>query len=214
MRRRLATVVVPALLVIAAPATAAAQAPPDERAAARAFADAALRLATTVEALEPRYGPMIDADPPRCLKRLARRGPQPRSDDLAMLHFGEVFRRVGVLLEPALTQFSMALHAVQTSDPALRGGRTAWRRARRIYATLAAAPAIDVCAEAQRYADGGFEPTPAVRRARKLARLLVVDELRDFDDRVERTIVRLRRLGIPRNEASAFDGETEEPERG
>jgi hypothetical protein len=202
--RRLTTLLIPAALLVAA-AAAPAQAPPDERAAARAFADAALRFHAALAPLEPRHQEISRTRPPRCLLRLARRLPERRRVPALQLLATNYYGEIGRLFAPALTTFSMDLHGVETDDPALRAGRTGWRRMRQVVAELAAVPPVDICAEARRYIDGGFERTPAIRRAQRLWALMERDPLEDFDQRVERAERRLRELGIPREEAEAFE---------
>jgi hypothetical protein len=198
------------VLLLAVPAAAAGQAPPDERAAARAFADAALRFQGSVAPLEPRYQQLSRGSLPRCVPRLLRRVPERRVRRILLLPFTNFYGELGRLFEPALTRFSMELHAVQTPDPALRSGRTAWRRMRRVFATLAAIPPVDVCAEARTLIAGGFAPTPAIRRGLRLRALMERDPLDDFDRRVERAERRLIELGIPREQAQVFEDDVDD----
>jgi hypothetical protein len=193
-----------ALIAVAA-APAAGQAP-DERAAARAFADAGLRLGEALEGQDP---PSEPEEERRCADRLRRRtapdefrwpminGLGTGQDDL---------RPLARLLEPPFTQFSLDLHAVATADPALRGGRTAVRRARRLFAALAALRRIDVCAHLLRWERGGFEPTPEMRRRLRL--LAAYDRISEGDAarRLVRAGERMIELGVPPEEARAFTG--------
>jgi hypothetical protein len=201
--RRLTTLLIAAVLLGAA--DAAAQAPPDERVAARAFADAALGFHAALAPLEPRYQEISREPLPRCVRRLVRRLPERRAVRIGMLLLANHYGELGRLFAPPLTQLSRDLHGVQTADTALRAGRTAWRRMRRVFAELAAIRSVDICAEARRYVDGGFAPTPAIRRSRRLMALLERDPLDDFNRRVERAERRLVELGVPREEAEVFE---------
>jgi hypothetical protein len=198
-------------LAVAAVLAAPAQPPPDERVAARAFADAGLRFHAAIEALEPQFDRLPTEPPdPRCAERARRRIPERHWDEVNLL--GDVEYLYGTatqLIAAPLMQYSLALHSVETADPALRSGRTAIRRIRRAYATIQALPPVDVCAEIRRWVDGGFKPTPAIRRERRALRALNAISTPRFSRRLERTEARLRELGIPAQEADAFDGETE-----
>jgi hypothetical protein len=201
--RRLTTLLIPAALLVAV--AAPAQAPPDERAAARAFADAGLRFHAALAPLEPRYQEISRTPPPRCVRRFARRFREPRAVRILLLPLASYYGEIGRLFAPALTTFSMNLHGIQTDDPALRAGRTAWRRMRQVFAELAAIPPVDICAEARRYIRGGFERTPAITHGLRLRALMRRDPVDDFNRRVARAGHRLRELGIPPEEAEAFE---------
>lgn len=199
---------VAALIVLAAPTAAAAQAP-DERAAARAFADAALRFQAGLAPLEPRYLE-ISWRLPRCVTRLVRRLPDRRDRKILLLPFTNYYGELGRLFEPSLTRFSAELHAIQTADPALRAGRTAWRRMRRVFGALAALPTVDLCGEARRLVASGFARTPAIRRAVRLMALIRRDPLHDFNRRTERAARRLRELGVPPEHAQVFEDDVDD----
>jgi hypothetical protein len=195
-----------ALTLAAAPAQA-----PDERAAARAFADAGLRFHAAVEAVRPQIARLPDPPDRKCADRARRRIPERHWDEVNLLgEVGDVYGAVADLVEAPLMQFSLELHSVQTADPALRGGRTAIRRVRRAYVMIQALPPVDVCAEIRRWVDGGFEPTPAIRRERRALRALDALSTFRFLRRLGRTTARLRALGVPAHEADAFDGQTED----
>lgn len=119
-----------ALLIAASfPAAAAAQAPVDDRIAARAFADAALRaapeIATASQQLEA-LGSTVDCD-----VRVARRRRAAVSELSNSLHAAHVIAGFTRTVGPVLACASNDLHGVQTTDPALRSGRAGWRRLRR-----------------------------------------------------------------------------------
>jgi hypothetical protein len=199
-----------ALMLVAAPAVAA-QPPPDERVAARAFADAGLRWQAAIEAIRPQVDELPEEPERRCAERARRRIPERHWDEVNLI--GEVeylYGALAELVEAPLMQFSLELHSVQTNDATLRTGRTVIRRARRVYAMIQALPPVDVCAEIRRWVDGGFKPTPAIRRERQALRALDQLSARRFLRRLQRTEARLRALGIPAHEADAFDGDIED----
>ena len=196
-----------ALIALMAPAALAAQVP-DERAAARSFADAGIRLAAFVDGSEARFDATVGSRPPRCARRLLRRIPDERAARAQILAGMPAEGRVARLVEQPLLEFSLQLHGVQTADPALRSGRTAWRRLRQAFLKLAPFADLDLCAELRRYAASGFRPTPAMRRASRALHAYARAITRDFGSRLDRAIERLQELGIPRAEARAFDGET------
>jgi hypothetical protein len=201
MPRGVAAVV--AFLLLAAPVGAQTP-PPDDRAAARAFADAALRFQAAIEPiLETRFEPERER---RCSYRARRRIAEHRWDEVILLHsFEDEHRSLAQAVTPALTQLSIDLHAVATADPALRAGRTGVRRVRRMYADVAAVPRYDVCAEIERWVDGDFRPTPVLRRVQQTTSALDrAIEDGDIERRACRMVLRLRELGIPEREAGVF----------
>jgi hypothetical protein len=214
MPRRLATLVVPALLLFAAPA--AAQTPPDERAAAQAFADAALRAMVESEALEDELETVFKER--KCENRLLERTPRRRDDDAATLLFVAWFGQLGRMVEPVMTRYSTDLHAVDTADPALRSGRTAMRRFRRFYAVMAEFPAYDSCTALRGWERNGFRPTATLREARyEFARLTpIARDLNDAFERIGRAAERMGALGVSKEGVAAFglNGELEAVGRG
>jgi hypothetical protein len=202
-----------ALVLVAAPAAAAQT---DERVAARGFADAGLRFHAAIEVLEPQIERMPAEGPdPRCADRARRRVSEHRWDEIDLI--GELEHTLTPsteLVAAPLLQYSLELHSVETADPVLRTGRTAIRRVRRAYAVIQALPPVDICAEIRRWVNGGFEPTRAIRRERRALRALDSVSTPHFFRRLQRTEARLRALGIPADEADAFDGETEEDVQG
>jgi hypothetical protein len=170
---------------------------PDEHANARLFADAFARFYAAEAAL-----PDLIDEPEQmqaCVARVHRRIAEHRWDDLlAFPSFDDYDRPQARQLAPLLMRLSTELHAVPTEDPALRDGRTALRRLRRAYAAVAALPPIDVCAEVRRWVRGGFEPTPALRRIRRVQEAIErVTESADLERRADRMEERMRELGAP-----------------
>ena len=97
--------------------------------------------------------------------------------------------------------------ASNTTDTALKSGRTGWRRLRRTYADFAALPAANVCAQVRAYVRNGYRHTPATRRAMRAFHAMMAWDTRDVDRRMAAAVSRLVELGIPAAEADAFDGE-------
>jgi hypothetical protein len=189
---------IPLLALLLAPATARAEAPPD----AVAFADAAVQFEADVRPLAARLDRAFDPNP-RCARRIVRRAPARARDDVGLLITVHALRNVGRILAPALQVYSMRLHAVDTADPALRSGRTAWRRIRRQFAVRLQA-FEPMCPALRRFARSGYRPTPALRRALRL-----VVEFGSFDrslaGRLRIARERLEALGIPHDRAVVFE---------
>jgi hypothetical protein len=202
MLRRIATAALTSLALAAAPATAAAATPEE---AARAFADAALGaqadIATASEQLK-----RLD-DQPACKVRAPRRKRAEVAELKTMFHVAHTIAGFTRAAGPALLTASTKLHSVETSDPALLAGRTAYRRLRRTYAGFATLPAGNACAEARAYARNGFRHTRATRRTERAFHAMMAWDTGDIDRRMTRAVERLVELGIPAAEADAFDGE-------
>lgn len=195
------------LLVAAAfPATAAAQtAPVDDRTAARAFADAALRAAPEIAAASQQLEQLGAAV--KCDARVPRRRRAGVTELTNSLHTAQVIAGFTRTAGPALLRASNELHGVQTTDAALRSGRTGWRRLRRTYASFAALPAADVCAQVRAYVRNGYRHTRETRRAMRAFRAMMAWDTRDVDRRMAGAVARLIELGVHPSEADAFDGE-------
>jgi hypothetical protein len=208
MARRLAFTLLTAVFLVAAPATASAQAPVDERANARAFADIGLQLAADFKAAVAVLDVGLDAEPAcleeRGLARRLRNAPASRITELDEIQIVQSVGEFSRALEPAFAPALSRMHAIPTADPALRGGRTAWRRIRRVYTSMAAVPAADICAEARTLVRNGFHRTPAMRRAHRA--VYIADHTGGIGRRLERAIKRLQELGVPAADADLFDG--------
>jgi hypothetical protein len=184
--------------------TGATQAP-DDRAAARSFADAFGRYFTAVTALpQPVEGPERMRP---CIERVHRQIAEHRWDDLlAFPGLEDELRPLAEQAHPILMRLSTELHAVQTADPALRGGRTAVRRTRRTFAAILALPPTNVCAEVRRWVRGGYEPTPALRRIRRVTvERRRVTEGEDTERRAAAMVARMRELGVSESELEWYD---------
>lgn len=203
MQRRL---VIFLLIAAAFPATAAAQtAPVDDRAAARAFADTALRAAPEVAAASQQLeelGSTVECD-----VRVPRRRRAAVTELSNSLHAAHVIAGFTRTVGPVLQRASNELHGVQTDDAALRSGRTGWRRLRRTYASFATLPAANVCAQVRAYVRNGFRHTPETRRAMRAFHAMMAWDTRDVDRRMAAAVARLIELGVHPSEADAFDGE-------
>lgn len=202
MVRRL-PILLAAAIVAALPAAAAA-AKPDERVAARAFADAALRAVPAIEEASAQLAAI--GDPVSCDVPVpdSRRGEVDRlAGKLATARIIASFTRdVG----PAMRRATRALDAVDTRDRALRHGRAAWHDVRSDYADFAEHPARDVCRQVGAYVDNGYEHTAGTRRGVRAYRAMVGWDTRSIDRRVKTAVERLVDLGVPAGEAAAFSG--------
>jgi hypothetical protein len=202
MHRRL---VIFLLIAASFPATASAQAPVDDATAARLFADTALRAAPQIAAASQQLealGSTVDCD-----VRVPRRRRAAVTELSNSLHAAHVIAGFTRTVGPVLTRASNELHGVQTTDAALRSGRTGWRRLRRTYAGFAALPAADVCAQVRAYVRNRFRHTPETRRAMRAFHAMMAWDTRDVDRRMAAAVTRLIELGVHPSEADAFDGE-------
>ena len=208
MSPRLAFALLTIVFVVGAPATAGAQAPPDERANARAFADIGLRLAEELETASKATAGSPD-EPPACLTegRLARRlerAPRGRGVGLNALFATGIIGTFARAADPTLTHALANMHAIQTADPGLRGGRTAWRRIHRVYASIGAVPVVELCGEARAFVRSGYRPTPSMRLAHRT--LDAAEHTGGINRRLARAVTRLAELGVPAADADLFDG--------
>lgn len=205
MQRRIVLSLLSGLIVACFPASAAAQAPVDDRAAARAFADTALRVAPKIaEASQQLEGLGRTVD---CEVRVPRRHRARVSELSNSLHVAYTISGFTRTVGPVLARASNELHGVQTADPILRSGRTGWRRLRRTYAGFAALPTADVCAQVRAFVRNDFRHTPSTRRAMRAFHAMMAWDTRDVDRRMASAVARLIELGVPASEADAFDGE-------
>lgn len=204
-----ATMVSLALLIPAASSSAAGS-DVRERAAAKAFADAATELTTAVRRTAPTVRINREAISTDCLGRQLQRAKQAgmSSDALGMVaHQGN-----GLLHEliyepaiPALERFVTRLDRVRTSDPVLRAGRTAWRRhlaAFRVYAALNVP--LDACAQLTAWVDsGGTAPLlPGVDFTAALRELQ--SGVAQREARMRQAAARLRAQGQTKQRADRF----------
>jgi hypothetical protein len=185
------------LALLLAPSAASAEAPPD----AVAFAEAAARFEADAKPYGARIHEALE-EPPACAVRIHERTPERAHDDLDLLVNAYELRTIGRIIAPALDLYSMRLHAVATQDPALAGGRTAWRRIRRLYA-VELRGFRPLCPALRRFVRAGWRATDDVRRARRLAAALGPFD-RSMTTRLSAARERLESLGIPHDRAAAF----------
>ena len=202
MVRRL-SILLAAAAFAAVPATAAAD-KRDERAAARAFADAALVAAPVIEEASAQLAAI--GDPVSCdiqVPDSRRREVDRLAGKLATAKVIAGFTRT---VAPAMRRATRALDAVDTDDRALRRGRDAWHEVRSDYAGFAAHPARSVCRQAAAYVDNGYEHTYGTRRGVRAYRAMTGWDTRRIDRRLKAAVKRLVQLGVPAGEAAAFAG--------
>ena len=188
----------------AKPENPAKVAKPDERAAARAFADAALAAAPAIEAAGAQLAAI--GDPVRCDLQVpgSRRGEVDRlAGKLATARLIAGFTRT---VAPAMRRATRALDAIETNDGALRRGRAAWQDVRADYASFAAHPARSVCRQVRAYVENGYQHTSGTRRAVRAYREMTGWDTSHIDRRLKAAVKRLVALGVPADEAAAFAG--------
>lgn len=176
----------------------------DERAAARAFADAALRAAPAIEEASAQLGAI--GDPVSCdLQVSASR--QAEVDRLAgKLATAKIISSFTRDVGPAVRGMTRALDAVETRDRSLHQGRAAWHDVRSDYARFAEHPDRSVCRQVRAYVDNGFRHTSGTRRGIRAYRAMTQWDTRSIDRRVKAAVERLTDLGVPADEAAAFAG--------
>jgi hypothetical protein len=204
MSRRLALTVFALLLLAPATATAAA----DERDNARAFADIGVRATAAVEAAQAATD-RAGAVAPRCTAshRLRVRGTKRQRDAVESLFAAQWIARYARRATPVVARAAAELQAVPTEDPALRSGRTAWRRVLHAYRRFGALESVHVCSEVRDYVRGDFRRTPAMVAAARMYRRAVGWDTSDIDARLAGAVTRLVELGVPTADADAFDGD-------
>jgi hypothetical protein len=204
MQRRL-TLSLLSAVILGAPATAAAQGPVDDATAARLFADAALRAQPDIAAASQRLEAL--GDPVECEVNVPRKRRARVTELRNSLHVAHTIAGFTRTVAPVLTRASNTLHGIDTTDTALKSGRTGWRRLRRQYAGFAALPAADVCAQVRGYLRNRYRHTSSTRQTMRAFHAMMAWDTRDVDRRMAGAVARLVELGIPAAEADAFDGE-------
>jgi hypothetical protein len=204
MQRRF-TLSLLSVLILAFPAVAAAQGPVDDATAARLFADAALRAQPEIAAASQRLEAL--GNPVQCRGNVPRKRRARVTELRNSLHIAHTIAGFTRSVAPVLTRASHTLHGVNTTDTALKSGRTGWRRLRRAYAEFAALPSADVCAQVRAYVRNGYRHTSSTRQTMRAFHAMMAWDTRDVDRRMATAVSRLVELGIPAAEADAFDGE-------
>jgi hypothetical protein len=199
---RLAIVMSAVVAALSLPAAAPAQAPPpDERAAAQAFADAAKRFEAATAALDEEPD-MSWMDP---CEGAFRRVPKRHEDGAVTLLLSHSFRITFAKLREPLHQFRTDLANVATADPVLISGRAAVRAMGR---RLDAVPATGrFCAELRAWKRAGY-PRSVVRSYDAALDVAFSALSGGILRKLEATAVRLRELGVSREDAAAFGGES------
>lgn len=209
-----------ALLATTAPAAAQVPLKPDERAAANAFADAALTYTRGIRAAVPAArsaARAAKADRKRCsrvtsyVERLLDGDDATRGDFRAVILFSiQPWVRVYSALVPAHERMLAELDAVPTADPALRTGRAVWRSQTNQLRFYAGLP-TDLCAQLAAWVDAGAKGTPLPH-----LNLRDEDDPAQFDrepagpspeQRLARAAERLRALGQGPRRAARFTGD-------
>lgn len=200
-----------ALLLIPPASSSAAGFDARERAAAKAFADAAAELTASVRRTAPTVRINREAMQADCYAKQQVRGLQ---EGLPTAALTMAATRGNALIHeliyeptiPALERFVARLDRVRTSDPTLRAGRTAWRghlAAFRLYAQLNAP--LDICAQATAWVDGGgtgpLLPTVDFTAA---LRELETGGTGVREQRMRHTAAQLRARGQTKQRASRF----------
>ena len=195
------------LLALLAPATASAQTPPpDERAAARAFADAAARFTDAIEAPTERLFDLFE-HPLRRAPGCPAIAKKHRGGALIITLYDSnlVFARD---VTPVARAFRSELANVATADPALISGRAAWRaRGRSIEATP---EPEDLCAKLAAWRRAGYPKSTVRKTMRDLESLATRGP--SVERKLEAAAKRLIALGVPRDEARLFVNPYRDPE--
>ncbi len=192
--------VVAALLLL--PAAAPAQTPPpDERAAAQALADAATRFQAAIETLgeEPDTA-WIDP----CEKAFDRI-PEARQEAAFVIAFSHSVRRTFAQFSEPLRSFRSELANVATADPALISGRAAVRQLGRRIDALPAPGRF--CAELRAWKRADY-PRATVRKAEAALREAAAAVSRGILRKLAAAAMRMRELGVSKQGAEAFSGES------
>jgi hypothetical protein len=207
MSRRLTGALLCALALFLVPAAASAQAP-DDHAAARAFADITMRAVADMEAVTA-GSPEMGA--PRCpaSRRFEKRASEEQKEAMYELYATHFIGRLTRAMTPVLARTVSDLYAVPTADPVLQKGRGAWRRVHEMYAGFAAFPHVHICAEMRRYVRSDFHRTRLMRAAHRFFRRADRWDTSGIDRAMNRAEKRLVELGVPADDADAFDGEIE-----
>ncbi len=199
---RLLSILLAAASLAAFPAAAVAA--KGAKSDARAFADAAQRVAPAIEEASAQLSAI--GDPITCAVRVpdARRA---QIDGLAgKLATAKIIASFTRDAGPAVRRMTRALDAVETHDRALRRGRAAWHDVRSDYAGFAEHPDRSVCRQVRAYVDNGYRHTYGTRRGVRAYREMTGWDTTSIDRRVKAAVERLVELGVSADEAAAFAG--------
>ncbi|MBJ7329520.1 MAG: hypothetical protein JHC95_06460 [Solirubrobacteraceae bacterium] len=183
-----------------------------ERSAARAFADAAAELTTSVRKTAPTVRVNREAIQADCFAKQQVRARQEGLVPPAVLAVAAtqgnaiIHELIYEPTIPPLERFVARLDGIRTSDPILRAGRTAWRghlAAFRLYAQLNVP--TDLCAQVTAWVDGGgtSQLLPSVDFAASL-RELQTGGVGKREQRMRRAAARLKDRGQTAKRAGRF----------
>ena len=158
-------------------------------------------------------------------RRGVRKADRERAEGLGTL---ALFLPMMRALQPALDRFAASLEAVQTRDPALRSGRSAWRQqavsSGKVYGPLPE----DVCGQLRAWERGGARGVPLPGVDLDLGGGTIADgvltaeestsddedegeDILDTDGKAQRAAERLRELGQGPRRAARFSGDAAPP---
>jgi len=195
------------LLLLGAAPAAAQPPPPDERAAARAYADAAGRLADALEAPIEDYFRFVT----RAFRRVpgCPRMAKGRRTGTFVIAVRAKSREFARDVGPGIRAFRGELANVPTADRVLISGRAAWRLVGR---RLDAAPAPgDMCAELAGWRRAGY-PRATVHKAMRDLEGSNPFEGATISRKQEAAVDRIVELGVPRDEAELFANPLRDPD--
>ncbi len=200
--QRFSTMFLLLLALLALPAAAQAA---DERAAAKRFADAALRTKVAINAQRPEIQRRAEALGSTFCSNVVERAPRRAAEGIERVFIAGFFGVLYTPTLPALQQMVADLDAVPTADRALRSGRAAWRATVEV---IVSAPRLDdPCGVLDAWRKAGWS-REAAPKAPGLARTLVADNGRVLARKLRRAERRLRRLGVSPGAARRFRGDT------
>jgi hypothetical protein len=198
MPRLLAVLVTLVAASSIAPGVAAAA---DERAAARAFADAVIRAEPQLAAAVPQMKAELDkVDFEGCALALRHAPRRHEARALGLFTTAMVSAWLRPVMDP-LRQLMADLDAVQTKDPTLRSGRAAWRKGYKFFGRVAAD--TDACPRLVAWRIRGWRRPPA----RPALSLQSAGEFGGTNRKMRRAVARLVKLGVPRRDAKRFSGD-------
>ncbi len=184
------------LALLLAP-VAVAQEAPDERAAAKAMADATVRFTEAADAKEGQADRIYARGCRRAASGLSKR----RRLEVAFLVQRENLRAIAELLGDDLARLRTDLANAQTRDPVLLSGRAAWRQLARGFESLP--PARDPCAQVRAWRRAGMPIGEARRALGEITQVLSLAG-KEYNRKIEAAADRLEELGVPEERAETF----------
>lgn len=174
-----------------------------ERAAALQFGYAAYRARLAIKAVAPEIRARVGTvNSPACFRTVIH-APKQALERAAVIYALGYFHAVIDPALPAMQTFSRELDAIQTDDPVLRSGRSAWRDELSLAERL---PAVgDACGQLAAWRRAGFAPSAAPPVDPKALKMLDAGD--GLDRKVARAARRMRELGVPKSAAHRFGGD-------